>query len=287
MSDNATEDTRPETPPEETAPSVPNTNLAPAAVDDTCDVELPSGLSGRIRRWAPKVLRFFTNRQTMKRPGPVVESEILKATWVETYDRGPYTFEGTRPPWMAQVLSGDTTEAVRQGRMFTWGNSYPVDFICESQRCDERIPHDQDLSELEMIPLDDEAMAGFQDGNKFSWRLPDCKREIIYRLPTGQTRIQAAKLSRKHGLIDEVGWASVTSRIEGVTSAGLFVEFYGDLSPADSQALETELNRLDCGVKTKVELVCSGPVCGLEQTQELRFGPNFYKPRDGERDLLG
>ncbi len=275
-----------ETAPAEESPEETNPNLAPASVEDTCDVTLPSGLSGRIRRWKPRDLRFFTNRAALKKPGPVVDATILKATWVETYDVGPYAFTGN-PPWMAEVLSGDTTEAIRQGRMLTWGNSYLVDFLCESQRCDERIPHDQDLSELKMVPLSEEAMDVFQADNKFSWRFPECGKEIVYGLPTGRSQVLASKLARQHGFIDETGWASVTSRIEGVTSAGQFVKFYGDLSPIDSVAIETELNRHDCGVKTEVEIVCPGPVCGLEQKQELRFGPNFYKPRDGARDLLG
>jgi hypothetical protein len=258
-------------------------NMALPAGDGTLEAPLPSGLVGRIRPWRPRDLRFFADRATIVKP-LAIEAQILKATWVETLDLGPYAFTGT-PPWLTDILVGDTTEAIRRGRILTHGPKYAVDFPCERPGCSERIPYDADLAGLEMVPLSAEARASFEAGNEFSWRFPECKREVVYSLPTGRTQNRAMGLARKHKMIDEVGWASVIKKIEGSTP-GLFVEFLGDLSFADSNALSEELDRHDCGVRTKVSLVCPGLGCGWEQHRELRFGPNFYKPGDGERDLL-
>ncbi len=271
--------------PEETLSNHAVANLAPASGDVTDDVELPSGLSGCIRRWKLSDLRFLTNRQTLSRPGPVVDSTILKATWIETHSVGPYAFTG-HPPWMAEVLAGDTTEAVRRGRMITWGDEYPVDFRCESRRCGARIPYDAKLSDMEVIPMSEEALAGYVNDNRFTWTFPECGKRLVYGLPTGKTQVLASKLVKQNGPIDEAVWASRTHSIEGA-SPSQFVKFYGDLSPVDVMALEKELERHDCGVRTKVDLVCPDFSCGLEQVQELRFASNFYRPQDGARDLLG
>ena len=267
-------------------PETLDPNMALPSGDNSIDVTLPSRLSGRMRRWKPSDLRFLSDRQQLARPGPVVNATILKLTWLETYSTGPYTFTGM-PPWMTDILVGDLTDAVRQGRMFMWGNSYEVDFVCESQRCASRIPYDQDLSKIEVVELSPEALDRFAHGNRFEFTLPDCGRRIVHKLPTGAVQIHADKLVKQHGLIEEVAWASRTRSIEGVSSPGQFVKFYGDLSADDIRAMDEEFERHDCGLRTRVDLVCPAIGCGLEQEQELRFGGFFYRPQKGRRDLLG
>lgn len=276
-----------EEPATQPAPETPpvSSNLAPASGDVTIDVVLPSGLAGCMRRWKLGDLRFLGDRQKLSKPGPVVNATILRSTWINTHDTGPYAFTGT-PPWMTDILVGDTLDAVRRGRMLFWGNDYHVDFPCERINCGARLPHDQDLSKLPVVPLSEEALATFTHDDRFEFRLPDCGRMVTHRLSTGNTQTHAEKLAKQHGVCDEVVWAARTRTIEGVSSPGLFTKFYGGLSADDVAAMDEEMKRHDCGLETTVEdLAC--PECGLRQSRELRFGGFFYRHQRGQRDFLG
>jgi hypothetical protein len=236
---------------------------------------LPSGLTGAIGRWSMDDLKAFTDRGLLRRPGPAIETQLMRSAWKETVDHGPYSFDGT-PPWSEAILTGDLIVAQRCARIATWGEVSFPEFECESLLCRESIEVEVNLADFPIQDLSDEGRAAFLGGNKIDFTLPRCGRKITYGLSTGASQTRADRLSRVHGRRLEVIWASRTSVIEGVKSPSKFVDFYGQMEPLDGAALQEELDRLDCGLITDVDMVCEVPDCAREQSQDYPFGADFF-----------
>ena len=246
------------------------------------EVTLASGLSGSIRKWKMKDLAVFSDRKIVRKPGPAIEANLLKNAWVNTIDHGPYAFDG-RPPWLGEILQGDLFDAIRWVRSISWGNDYAVDFRCENFVCGGRIPWLVHLSELPTVALSEEGQAALDDGNSIHWTFPECKRDITYQLPTGKSSVLADKLAKQHGRHLHVIWASRVTSVQGIDSAAGIVNFLGDLEGEDVQAIQDELDRLNPGVKTTVDLEC--PECDTEQQQDIRFGPDFFMPTRKKEEI--
>jgi len=244
---------------------------------------LPSGLTGIVKPWKTGDLAVFTDRRLARIPGPTFEAELAKRSWVKTEEMGPYAFEG-RPTWMKDVLSGDLFDLTRVSRILTWGPEYVAEFECNGKTCDAAIEVEIDLNDVKVKPLSDEAVQMFLNGNRFPYTLPECGTEILYALPTGSIQAKADKLAKQHGRHLHVILAARLQQVEGIESPGRFVQWLSDLSAVDGVELEHEMDRLNPGVDTEVDMVCSE--CGRAQSQDMSFGPSFFTPDRKRRKKL-
>jgi hypothetical protein len=232
-------------------------------------------MSGIIAGWSTRALRVFTSRKILRQDGQAIEAHLMRAAWLNTTAHGPYSFSG-RPPWMADILTGDLVDSIRWARIATWGEMYDTSFRCKD--CSTPIPQTIPLSRLPQKMYSDEALEIFASGENIMWTFPECGVEVGYKLSTGRSMVRADQFAKKAGRHLDVVMASRLTKIEGVKSPGKFVDFVADVSAVDSAALETELNRLEGGIDDDIELYCEE--CDLEQVQTMRMKPDFFRPEN-------
>lgn len=236
-------------------------------------ITCPSGLSGRIRGMKVREERALADRKLARAGGQV--DELLKACWEETLDAGPYDFGEATIDW-GKVLQGDRFFALLKIRTLTYGPDYEFSVPCQNDACRARIDWELDLGAIPVRPLSEESRAVFVAGNRFEAVLPDCSARVCFKLMTGEDERRISRLRRSDG--DRLLSATLAYRLveaEGVAAKDLrrFVE---ELSLRDADALLDELDRVDCGVETSIEVEC--PECSLVQDVELPFERTFFMP---------
>lgn len=243
-------------------------------------IECPSGLSGAIRGLKVKELNILADRRLAKGGGQI--DAILSACWSETLDAGPYDF-GEKPIDWDKVLQGDRFYALLRIRALSLGNTYPFSIVCQSEACRHRFEWEIALDELPVRLLSDESRASLKSGNRFEARLPGCQKRVWFRLAVGADERRFAKVRQSNR--DRL-WSAMLSlrvvEIEGVkdTEKRRFIE---ELDLADAEHLRAELERVDCGVDTAVEIEC--PECLTVQDVDLPFDQHFFlgKGPQGQR----
>jgi len=247
-------------------------------------ITCPSGLSGRIRGMKVREERILADRKLARSGGQV--DKLLAACWEETLDPGPYDFGEQEIDW-GKVLQGDRFYALLQVRALTYGPEYFFSVGCQNDACRARIEWELDLGDLPVRPLSDESRAAFLDGNRFETTLPEAGKKVWFSLATGELERRLPRVRKSAG--DRVLSAMLALRIqeiEGVEPRDRR-RFIEDLSLADADFLMDELDRVDCGVETAIEIEC--PECFSIQEVELPFEQTFFMPGRGRtarrRDL--
>jgi hypothetical protein len=233
-------------------------------------VTCPSGLAGRVRGLKVKEERILTDRQLAKSGGQI--DALLAACWEETTDPGPYGFDG-KPDW-SRVLIADRFVALVQIRIATYGPSYAFDLPCE--RCGERIEWELELDQLPVRELSVEARSAFLAGNRFRARLPDAGRDAWFRLLVGNDERKLPQLRQTNR--DKVLSASLAHRvieIDGVADKDRR-PFLEDLTLGDVRALLAEVERVDGGIETSIDIQCVS--CQAVQAVDLPFQSTFLLP---------
>ncbi len=233
-------------------------------------VTCPSGLAGRVRGLRVKEEQILTDRQLAKSGGQV--DALLAACWVETTDPGPYAFEG-KPDW-GKVLIADRFVALVQIRIATYGPTYAFDVPCG--RCGERIEWELELDQLPVQELSVESRAAFVAGNRFRARLPEAARDLWFRLLVGNDERKLPQLRQANR--DKVLSASLAHRvveIEGVAEKDRRA-FLEDLALGDVKALLAEVERVDGGIETTIDIQCAA--CQAVQAVDLPFQGTFLLP---------
>jgi len=239
-------------------------------------ITCPSGLTGRIRGMKVREERALADRKLARAGGQV--DELLTACWEETVGPGPYDFGGAVIDW-GKVLQGDRFYALLEIRTLTYGPDYAFSVPCQNDACRARIDWELDLGDLPVRPLSEESRAAFLAGNRFESALPESGAKVWFRLMTGEDERKVSRLRRSEG--ERLLSAMLALRlveVEGVAAKDLrrFVE---ELSMRDADALLDELDRVDCGVETSIEVEC--PECALAQDVELPFERTFFMPGRG------
>jgi hypothetical protein len=237
------------------------------------EITCPSGLKGVVRKLKVSDLDIFANRSLMRKGGSAVEAELANRVWQETLDRGPYTFDGNRPPWTGEVLSGDRFYAIMQSRILTRGSDYEFDVQCDNNACRNRFRWGLDLEDLPVVVLSDESKAQLSKENRFASTLEDSGDTVLWALPTGQIQRRMDKYVKQHGQALSVVFAARLLGVEGEERVS-FVEYMKELGVDDFDQLSYEMQRADCGVDTGIEVEC--PTCQNIIEEEVGFGKDFF-----------
>jgi hypothetical protein len=216
--------------------------------------------------------RILADRK-LARSGAQLE-QILTACWDETL-AGPYDFGDKSIDW-GKVLQGDRFFALLQVRMLSYGPEYAFSVSCENRGCRARIDWELDLRELPVKPMSDESLKTFLSGNRFETMLPDAGRKVSFGLLTGhdEQRMTALRKSAQERPITTLLGYRLSS-IDGIEHRDK-ARFIDDLSMADVAFLLAELERVDCGVETEIEVEC--PECLGITRVELPFERGFFLP---------
>ena len=236
-------------------------------------ITCPSGLSGAIRGMKVREERILADRKLAK-AGTQLD-QLLAACWDKTLDPGPYTF-GDRPDW-SQVLQGDRFYTVLRLRILTYGPEYAFAVTCENEACRQRIEWELDLRALPVRTLSPESRAAFAAGNHFETVLPDSGMRVHFRLPIGADEQRLAQLKKDDRPLSAVLALRVTSI--DTPEARDIRAILEDLSLGDADFLLDEMDRVDCGVDTRIQIQC--PHCGMVQEVDLPFDRTFFLPARG------
>jgi len=243
------------------------------------EVSCPSGLQGRIRGFKVSEIALLSDR-TRTRSGAVL-GEIYRDCWLETLDAGPYNFVDkagapTKPDWDV-VLEGDRLHLLLELRRNTHGDEYEFDLRCEREECGRPIPTMIKLSELEREPLGKSGREHVQTGKPFE---TVCEGKTVkYRLLVGRDQKFQAQLTEQSApqrLISIMARRIV--EVEGIgTDFRKIRDWLKDVDANEADALQDEMDAVEGGVKTDIQVTCRN--CGWDQVQLLPLEIGFFSSR--------
>lgn len=240
------------------------------------DVELPSGVNGRVRGLTGKEFRMLSDARRSR--GGEVVTEILKACWVETVEHGPYKRFVWADAFMGDHVSG--LIAVRRASFPPPDHEYEFDVPC--QYCGARIRWQIDLGDLKQKKIPDATRAVLEKGqNEFVSEVGGVV--FSFKLATARDAARAARLGRGNDR-DRSMIASLATRILDVEG----LEYGKDRIASHEawleglEALEIRnvlgaMEDVDFGVETGFDVQCQS--CTAEQEVDLPFGPAFFMPK--------
>lgn len=226
---------------------------------------------------------LFTDRQLARRGG--LTNELLKATFKEVSDWGPYEPTETGMPNWDTLLAGDRLTAVIDIRVSTYGSELEWRQQCNDDGCRKSFAAEIDLTEdLVRKTLSAEDMSVFQSGNRFSLTVDDDEgeRKVVYHLMTGADEKRLVKVVENIGG-DRVT-ASLAQRIDEVSGVHKndVIKWLNNLDLDALQYMVEEMDSHDCGVDTSIDLIC--PHCGNYMELEVPLGGReFFLPKTKKR----
>ena len=210
-----------------------------------------------------------------------VLNKLLASCWQKTLDSGPYTFDADGAPDWNQVLQGDRQFLLLQVRCMSYGPDYEFKIQCDESSCRERFTWGLNLNDLPVKKLPAESVELFKNGNRFEGTLPSDGRNLVFRLPTGEDEVAAAKM--KSQFRDRLITLALNLRIVEVEDVpkSEIRRFFDEMDLSDANALLDILDEPDCGVETEIEIEC--PECFGVQDVRLPFDRDFFFPRKQRR----
>ena len=234
------------------------------------EVQLPSGMQGRVRAIKTRDIEILTDAQALRK-GTALD-HVLGSCWAETHTPGPYAFSG--PPDWSRVLIGDRFAALLAIRMATYGETYAFKVQCINPMCGERFDWEIDLErDLSIKPYKPEALEAFGRDNRFEGTLPD-GRKVWFRLLVGKDE---QKAMTQKGRSITLALSTRIVEIDGVHPNDK-LRTLDDLDMDEARDVLAMLDEMDGGVDTDIEVRCTE--CGGVQEVALPFvGPNFLLPK--------
>lgn len=247
----------------------------------------PSGL--RIRMRGIKGIDLDGLRDKRKVANGEAIGDLLTNCTIEVLERAIYS-KLPNFHW-ADVLIGDRMKAVIGLREVSAGDVFDFRTRCRDSNCREMIDWTLNLSELPVKELTPEAAEVFLNGNSFETSIEETT--VRFKLNTGRDQARIIKMAaqmdaqaearrRDGAALPAEGRAvlGVYSRIISVTGVDNVMKWLLGLDLADISALVKSMDRVDCGIDTTIEVICSGPDgCGLKQAVELPLDSTFFSPR--------
>jgi hypothetical protein len=248
------------------------------------EVVCPSGLTGVVRGLRGKQVNLFTTPKPLHR-GELVTT-ILNDCWLETTDFGPYAeLEGGSDAfsWI-KALTGDRYVAAIGVRIASYGPVCEWEEECQNLRCEQgRFPASVNLEEdLHIQELSPSSRAKFISGEPFEMELPVSGKTVKYKLQTGEDEARISKLIRNPEENVEENTVTISlavgiQEIEGV-HVNDKIKWLENADGGDILHMLEQLNEVECGVETAIELTCR--FCRRSQEVELPLGAEaFWFPR--------
>lgn len=207
-------------------------------------------------------------------------NDLLNNCTLSVVDRSIY---GTLKDfdWMEAVL-GDRMHALIGLREATSGPMYGFDIRCADADCKYMIRWQLNLNQLPRKPLPEESKEVFLNGNSFETAVGEQK--VVFKLQTGRDQIRLSKLvsqiksktndrNREQEQNRKV-LLGVANRVTSVEGCDNIMGWLADLDLADISELVKNMDAVDCGVETGIEIECSS--CGLRQEIDLPLDKTFF-----------
>lgn len=181
-----------------------------------------------------------------------------------------------------ELLTGDRNALLMAIRITGYGPEYEVEVPCGS--CGEAVKYTFDLRKIDVTGLPSDVSPVEPGQNKFSFKLPVMKKEVIFKLQTGASSREvdqdqeAAK--RKLGPAAET---PVTTNlfyhivsIGGETDRSKLRGIVNKLPAGDSRALRMYMDKISPGVEMHQEMKC--PHCDAVTEADVPMTTEFFWP---------
>lgn len=177
-----------------------------------------------------------------------------------------------------KMLVGDRNAVLVSIRVSAYGPSYNCEVICPdcAETCKQ---HSFDLSRLGLKELGAEPFGG-PGSNEFSFVLPISKKEVRFKLLTGET---ASQLDRDIEELRKKGQErGVTARLMAQLTSVVGVEhkdlhrFVASMPAQDSRALRSYMTKIEPAVDMVQDFEC--PSCGTTTEVDIPIGTEFFWP---------
>jgi len=183
-----------------------------------------------------------------------------------------------------EMLVGDRNAILIAIRASGYGTDYETKIECPA--CSEQHKHTFDLSKLTVRSLD--AMPDDVGVNAFSFKLPVSKRNVKFKLLTGneerelsqiqdKTRKTVGTNSVEHGVTNRLLFQVIS--IDNVSAKADLQRLISTMPAGDSLALRKHIEAVSPGLDTTAVVVC--PLCGEEAEVEMPVGADFFWPNAG------
>lgn len=233
-------------------------------------VELPSGLSGEVRRLKVKDENILTDRRSL-RDGSAT-AKLIRSCWETTLDPGPYEF--TNGFNVNVLLQGDKFELLRQLRLISYPGNEHYEFSVTCPNCQASFAWSVDLKDLEVKKLPLEVKEKIASNEPLEFVLPDCGKTIHYKLITSKDEERLAKAFRQSP--DRISTVLLCNQIVAIEGEQHIASFVEDMSSYDATCLRREIEKNDCGVETTIGIECVD--CFHVFNYDVPFGLNFILP---------
>lgn len=181
-----------------------------------------------------------------------------------------------------KLLTGDRNALLVAIRITGYGAQYEADATCPE--CGEVSKVEFDLAQLPIKPLSEAPVR--PNENLFSFHLPVLKKEVIFKLLTGEDERDmsvAAERSKKAGVTQD---AAVTTRmlylIQSIGSEkdrNKLVKLIKDMPARDSKALRQHIDKISPGIEMNQVITCRS--CGEAREVDVPVGTEFFWPSGG------
>ena len=183
------------------------------------------------------------------------------------------------------LLVGDKNGLMVASRLLSYGKDYEVEMTCPD--CGTKEKQVIDLSKVEAKPINEEE---YKNGNNFSFKLPNSKRMVEFKLLDHKAESQIAaelkglkKLESRTGISQEMTTRlkHLILSIDGDENKGAIRNFVDtQLLALDSRALRAEIDRLQPDTDLSFVYNCSN--CGYENVDmEIPLTADFFWPKAG------
>ena len=247
------------------------------------DIVAPSGLSGQIREFQGSELNLFSNKDAHRKE--ITFDRILENCWLETHSGGKlesrYFESGSNCIKWDNVLVADSFYILVQIASVTWGYEYPFYWRCDvcEKRQEWEVVIDKDLK---CQPFPAGALDRYLDSNEFELVLPDGRHGTHGLITRAEAKEAQRKIDRaRHNSVTYALTQRVTS-VEGVDQKDLHA-YFEDMSAPHQLELIDDLDRVDAGYQSVIEIDCEDPTCRCSQDVRIPFDTHFWIRRRRQR----
>lgn len=212
-------------------------------------------MRGRIRPF--KVSELIAQQdERLLRKGTVL-TDIVANCWLETLDRGPYSFNTSeRPPWPV-LLHADKMHALRCIRTLTTGSpDFEYQVQCLDETCKHQFAWVVDLMKLEMLPLRAKSIPHLREGVPLT--VDVAGTTVEFRLLRNEDDARLMEYINKHGYSSFI--AAFLCRIVAVkgveTDMHALAAWLENLDLADIDDLETAMDEHEAGLLLQTDITC-------------------------------
>jgi hypothetical protein len=178
-----------------------------------------------------------------------------------------------------EMLVGDRNALLIAIRITGYGDSYTAKVTCG--HCGDSYENEFSLTGLKILPLSSTPLS--PNSNLFSFILPLSKKEVVFRLLTGQDEFEISQESDRKKKIHILADNAVTSRLfHSVISIGDEADknkirtMVSNMRAKDARALRKHIDSIEPGVEMKQATTC--PHCSEVSEVTVPLGLSFFWP---------